>query len=262
MITLNIMFLGLIQGITEFLPVSSSGHLALFQQFIDTRQDNVFLDVILHVATLGAVLVFFSKDILALCRGLLADLKARKKSGHTGLFLAIVAGSIPTAIIGLGFKDHLESLFERPVIVGAMLVVTGIFTGLTYFRSGGNRPVYLWAALLIGIAQGLAITPGISRSGATIAVALFLGVKRESAGSFSFLLAIPAITGALLLKIGEIQPGSVTWAPIMAGAVVSFLAGLASLWLLIRFVNKGKLYYFSIYCFILGIASISFFALR
>ena len=206
--------LGVVQGLTEFLPVSSSGHLVLFQHLFGLVEPELLFDISVHLGTLLAVLVVFYRDILQILEALvqLPGL-VRSAGGWGALFTAhpeirlvamIVAGCIPTALLGILFAKVAEQLFGTLWLVGAALLVTGTFLWFTQRQNAVGRPIgqmRIKDALIIGLIQGLAIIPGISRSGATISAALYLGVDRELAGRFSFLLAIPAILGALVLGL-------------------------------------------------------------
>ncbi len=195
--------LGIIQGLTEFLPVSSSGHLVIFEHLLGFKEPEILLNVSLHLGTLLAVCIYFRSDLQKMIQELWAWVAPGSKPGpglgpHALLALMVVVGSVPTAFIGLIFKDPLEDLFGSVTTVGIMLLVTGVIVGVTKFISrdhGKWDRVGIWMALAIGTVQGLAIIPGISRSGSTIVCALLLGLKRETAGRFSFLLSIPASLG-------------------------------------------------------------------
>ncbi len=184
--------LGLVQGLTEFLPVSSSGHLVLAQAILGIRSEGILMEVLLHVATALVVLGFYREKAIDLLRPRFDDERNRYR-------LAIIVGLLPTAFVGLFLKDRIEELFERPGPTLAALAFTGIFLLLTRLAPPRERRITLGIALIIGLAQAVAIMPGISRSGATIACALFLGVRRREGAEFSFLLSVPAILGAALL---------------------------------------------------------------
>ena len=206
--------LGIVQGLTEFLPVSSSGHLVLFQRLFGLHEPELLFDICVHVGTLAAVLIVFRKDIgdmlgtlirlpaLSRNAGGFAALMAQNKESR--LMVLIIAGSIPTALIGVVFAKMAAELFGTIWLVGLALLITGTFLWFTRNSGATGRPIKQMRsvdALMIGVVQGLAIIPGISRSGATISAALYLGLDRELAGRFSFLLAIPAILGALVLGL-------------------------------------------------------------
>ncbi len=257
--SLQAAILGLVQGLTEFLPVSSSGHLVLLQKLMGFCEPELLFDVSVHVGTLFAVIVVFRADLYAMLRGLWAtDQEARQ---GRRLLLLVIAGSIPTGIIGLTFKDTFESLFCSSTTVGVALLITGLILMATRFAPLATRGLAKtgWGrAVLIGVAQGLAITPGISRSGATIAAGLLLGLERELAARFSFVLSIPAILGALALQIKDMEaPTQTTWAPLIVGAVVAAITGYIALKLLLKLVKGGRLHWFAYYCWALGIAALA-----
>jgi len=245
--------LGIIQGLTEFLPVSSSGHLVLFQNMLGFKEPELLLDCSLHLGTLLAVLIYFRTDL----KNMVMEIwKGDLKNQHASLALWIVVGSVPTAVIGLVFKAPLERLFESVTIVGAMLIATGIIVALTRMIPEGygtRTRVGLLAALAVGTAQGLAIIPGISRSGATIVCALLFGLNRDLAGRFSFLLSIPAIIGALAIQINLHALERVGLVPLGFGFFSSAIVGLLALKLLMGIVRKGHLYYFAPYCWAIGL---------
>jgi undecaprenyl-diphosphatase len=264
--TLEAIILGTIQGLTEFLPVSSSGHLVLFQNLFGMHEPELLFDICLHVGTLTAVLIVFYREIFQILTALV-QLPSRLRSaggirnllaGDASIRMAllIAVGSIPTAVIGLLFKEITDQLFGSLTIVGCMLLVTGTLLWLTRKIRSKGRPIErtrLKDALLVGLVQGLAILPGISRSGSTIATALFLGVDRKVAGRYSFLLSIPAIVGALLLGLDTPElHTTIPLTTIVAGSVVSALVGWLALVILLRVVDRGQLHRFAPYCWIVG----------
>lgn len=263
---LTAVLLGIIQGATEFLPISSSGHLALVQQWLDLDAAGptmLLFDVFVHVGTLIAVgIVFFDTFGRFLNR-----LKRESTSSWSGRRVAwrmvwlAVAASIPTAIIGLAFQDDLEAAFGRPALIASCLGVTGVMLAILGWRRRGRRgwrDFALWEALVIGIVQGLAILPGISRSGATICTACYCGWRRRWAAQFSFLIAVPAILGGTLLKLKDTLElpaeglRAVPWGPIVIGAIVSTIVGVAALRLLLKAVDRAKLHYFAVYCWLIA----------
>ena len=266
---LDSIILGFIQGLTEFLPISSSGHLVIFQNLLGFSEPQLLLDVTLHLGTLLAVVVYFRNElweILVDLIGLLVQgpkLQAlRNESSGVRLMLWIIIACIPTALVGVFFKDPLESMFGSVSTVGIMLLITGAIIGSTYFIPAfytSRRDVGLITALLIGTAQGLAIIPGISRSGATIACGLFCGLDRELAGRFSFLISIPAIVGALLLQLHDQSITSVPFVILIAGFITSSIIGFLCLKILMAVVKRGRLAYFAPYCFFAGMLVLLFF---
>lgn len=244
--------LGIIQGLTEFLPVSSSGHLVIFQNMLGLREPELLLDCSLHFGTLLAVCLYFRSDLKRMVGELL---KRDFEKTHARLALWVVTGSIPTALIGLVFKAPLERLFASISMVGKMLILTGFIVGLTRLipkQYTSRKWVGFFSALAVGAAQGLAIIPGISRSGATIVCALLLGIDRELAGRFSFLLSIPAIIGALVIQLNISELERTGLVPLLLGFGTSALVGILALKVLMGIVRKGHLYYFAPYCWVLG----------
>jgi len=254
-------FLGVIQGITEWLPVSSSGHLVLAQHYLGVTE-SIELDAFLHVATVLVVVAYFRNEVTAILKEINKAAKKAvagkkpEKTKNLALAYLILVACIPTGLIGLGFKDFLEDLYTNAAAVSLALIVTGVFL-LASKRE--KKPIQLdWgAALIIGLAQGLAIVPGISRSGATIAAALFLGVRRKEAAKFSFLILLPAAFGGLLLEGGAIAAGVAT-SPIqfMAGFTASLLVGYASLNYLMKIIKQGRFHIFAYYVIPLGIITL------
>lgn len=238
------LILGVIQGLTEFLPVSSSGHLVIFQSLFGLKEQQLTFDIFLHFATLLSVLVYFRNDIIALFG------KERRMLPY------IVMASIPTFVIAMLFKSAIEGFFESVPFVGGALVITGmwlIWANSFAVRQGAN-PIGMGNSILIGIAQGIAILPGISRSGSTIATGLLSGLKKEDAFRFSFLLSIPAILGATLLKFSNIsyKLAGVNAGAYLIGGAAAAVTGFMAIGVLSRAVMKNKLYFFGIYCFIAG----------
>lgn len=262
--------LGIVQGLTEFLPVSSSGHLVLFQHLFGLAEPELLFDICVHVGTLAAVLAAFYKDILNLLATLVRLPGLLRASGGVGalfvhhpefrLVVMIVLGCIPTAALGVLFAKMAEQLFGTVWLVGVALLITGTFLWFTRQLKPSGRPIRqmrLKDALLIGLIQGLAIIPGISRSGATISAALYLGVDRELAGRFSFLLAIPAILGALVLGLeSEAFQTSIPIGTLLIGSLVAAAVGYGALVVLLKIVKKGQLHRFSPYCWLVGIMAI------
>ena len=247
---LKAIILGIIQGITEWLPVSSSGHLVIAQQLIDLEEDNVFFDVMLHFATLLVVLVVFREDI----KNIIIAFFKKEPSYHKKLGWLIIIGSIPTAIIGILLKDYFEEMFESLFWVGCMLLITGsLLWSAESKKFEQKKDMKKIDSIFIGIAQGFAIAPGISRSGSTISMARFRGIDRELAAKFSFLLFIPAMIGATIGKMFEVETSEIDALPIIVGMIVAMIVGYFSILLLLKIVRKKKLRYFSFYCWIVGI---------
>jgi undecaprenyl-diphosphatase len=255
---LSAAILGLLQGLTEFLPVSSSGHLVLFQQFLTVSGDEVLFDLVLHLGTLLPVLFFYRKEVGTLITDpVVGEGPFMQRPGVRMLGLLILA-TIPTAIIGVALEDYFEALFSRPAALAITFTITGVLLFSTrYFGEGGHGIAKMkpWQAIVLGIAQGAAITPGISRSGTTIAVALFLGLKREDAARFSFLMSVPAILGAVVLKLKDASAGSLDPMSMTVGFLVALISGYFALVLLVGLVKRGGLPYFAFYCWLAAIAA-------
>ena len=261
--TLSAVALGVLQGLTEFLPVSSSGHLVIGQHLLGWQEPNLFFDVCLHVGTFLAVALVFRQDILLLVRGGLGWIRHPLHRGPQTdnearrIFELVLCGTVPTVIIGFAFKDLFERLFASVTAVGVSLLITGTLLWLTRKTSSswGSGPwdIRFRDAALVGLAQGLAITPGISRSGTTIAVALFLGFHREWAGRFSFLLFVPAVLGAITLEVLHFRVIQDHWGPVLWGTGVAAVTGYVALRFLLAVVRRGRFYVFAPYCWALGI---------
>ncbi len=259
-------FLGIIQGLTEFLPISSSGHLVVFQHLIGLRNPKLLMDIALHTGTLLAVLIFFwadialmiteSTDLLIKAFRERGHIKEIKISPHVALTFWILVSTIPTALLGVFFNSLFQEMFASAYLVGFMLIFTGIILGASRLIPGyfpKKKEVGLISAIAVGLAQGAAIIPGISRSGATIVCGLFCGLNRDMAGRFSFLLAIPAIIGASVLKFDMAEIAEIGFIPFLTGILVSFFVGLIALKITMDMLRKGNLYYFSPYCLLAGL---------
>jgi undecaprenyl-diphosphatase len=245
-------FLGVIQGITEFLPISSSGHLVLFSHWLGRMENKVLFDVMLHVGTLFSIVIIFRKELLKLSGGIIRSETLQIRKG-----LYILTATVPTAIIGLVGQDFFENLFLEPSYVAGAMLFTGtlLFTTLFFSHESNPRSMNLAITFLIGIMQGIAIVPGISRAGTTIATALLLGTSRKEAGEFSFIISIPVITGAAILKVREYLAGGsheVFNLELFAGMIAAFLAGIMALKILLSFVQSGHLHHFAWYLWLVG----------
>ncbi|MDE7456215.1 MAG: undecaprenyl-diphosphate phosphatase [Prevotella sp.] len=253
--------LGIIQGLTEYLPVSSSGHLAIGQALFGMSDggDNLMFTVAVHVATVLSTVVVLWSEIDWLVRGLFkCELNAETKYA-----LNIVVSMIPVGIVGLFFKEQVEEIFGSGLlVVGCCLLVTAALLTFSYYAKPRQKEHISWKdALVIGLAQAVAVLPGVSRSGSTIATGLLLGNKKEKLAQFSFLMVIPPILGEALLDVlkmvkGEDVMGGIDALPLAIGFVAAFVSGcLACKWML-NIVKRGKLLYFGIYCAIVGIITI------
>ncbi len=253
--------LGIIQGLTEYLPVSSSGHLAIGQALFGMNDgaDNLMFTVAVHVATVLSTIVVLWSEIDWIVRGLFRC----EMNAETKYALNILVSMIPVGIVGLFFKDEVEAVFGSGLlVVGCCLLITATLLTFSYYAKPRQKTHISWKdALIIGIAQAIAVLPGVSRSGSTIATGLILGNKKESLAQFSFLMVIPPILGEALLDVmkivkGEDVMGSIGTLPLLVGFVAAFLSGcLACKWM-ISIVKRGKLIYFGIYCAIVGVITI------
>lgn len=247
MSTLEATVLGIIQGLTEFLPISSSGHLVLFQKLLNVQKANLTFDIMVHFGTLLAVIVYFWSDILAII-----------KKPFNKLPIYLLIATIPTGVIGLTFSDFFDKLFQTGQTLGIEFICTGLILWFAEsMRSGskGLREITVTDALLIGTCQGLAILPAISRSGLTIAGSLFRGLNRKFAAKFSFLLSIPAILGATIVEGKDFFSANFDpqWLlPITVGTVAAALAGYLAIKFMIHILEKSSLKIFSYYVFVLG----------
>lgn len=257
---IDAIILGIIQGLTEFLPVSSSGHLELGSALLGTAsEENLLFTVIVHAATALSTIIVFRNDILQIIK----DLFRFEWNDSTRFVVYIILSMIPIMIVGLGFKDQVESLFGGNImLVGINLMVTGLLLSFTFFYKPKEGELNGWKAFVIGIAQSIAVLPGISRSGSTIATALLLGVNRETAARFSFLMVLVPILGVSALDFKDYLEtpaiaGGISSTALIAGFVAAFLSGLLACTWMINLVKRGKLIYFAIYCFIVGLVAIS-----
>lgn len=253
MTNLDAVILGLVQGLTEFLPVSSSAHLVIGQHLLNFEGSNLAFDIVLHLGTLLAVLVYFRNDILKI----LASFGRKGDAPWRRVGLLVLLGTVPTGLIGVLFKDPLENLFGSVRIVAVMLAVTGLLLFLADRVSKTDRPLFgigILDALLVGVVQGLAIIPGISRSGSTIAAGLFLKVKADAAARFSFLLSIPAILGAVVLEgkgiLGHALNGS--GLTFLTGFCAAAISGWLAIKILIEALQRKKLTLFAVYCWVVA----------
>ena len=243
--------LGIIQGLTEFLPISSSGHLVLGQELLGISVPGNAFEVVVHLGTLSSVLIVFWPDIW----GLLKSIQTKNTQKY---ILAIAIGTLPAVIIGLLFKDVISEAFENIRVVSVTLLITGIILLTTKFIKKRQKEVSIGNGLLIVITQALAIIPGISRSGITISTGMHLGVAPEKAAKFSFLLAVPAIAGAGLLTGLDLMDSTeptLPWVILTVGFISSFLIGWISLKWLLGLIKTGKFHWFGIYCLIVGLIS-------
>lgn len=259
---LQALVLGLLQGLTEYLPVSSSGHLTIGSYLFGLNgEDNLAFTVVVHVATVLSTLVVLWKEIDWILKGLFKF----RMNDETKYFINILISMIPVGIVGVFFKDQVEEVFGSGLlIVGCMLLVTAALLVFSYYARPRQRenisPLH---AFIIGLAQAVAVLPGLSRSGSTIATGLLLGNKKEKLAQFSFLMVIPPILGEALLDVvkglkGEEAFGGIDALPLIVGFVAAFVSGCVACKWMINIVKKGKLVWFGVYCAIAGVATIVF----
>ncbi len=245
--------LGIIQGLTEFLPVSSSGHLVLAEHFLNAKLPGVTFELALHLGTLFSVIIYFRRRIFGLIKGLfVAEMRAERE-----MIFYLVIGTIPAGVAGVLLKDFFERAFSAPEMTSVMLMITGAILLLTALVRVGDRKIDGVRAIIIGIGQAIAILPGISRSGSTISAGLFAGVNPVKAAEFSFLLSIPAIAGAIVFKAKDfLRGGTFLFGEFAVGTICSFIFGLLAVYLLLDIVRKGKFKYFGIYCLAIGLVGL------
>jgi undecaprenyl-diphosphatase len=264
---LQSIILSVIQGLTEFLPISSSGHLALADKLFGPHTADLRFFAIAHLGTMFATIWVFWDEIIKLFKSLgtiPAAVKEKKLNGDLKMVLYIIIASVPTGIMGIFLKDKFESLTSNVIIIGICLVVTGIILLVTRFVKTGERDQNNFGflrALILGTAQGIAILPGVSRSGTTIAASLYMGADRKFAGRLSFLISLPAIFAVNLMEWFDPNAacpadGIVPKLPYIIGFVVSFGVGLLALKILLKLVENGKFWVFAFYCFALGVTAI------
>ncbi len=251
------LLLGILQGLTEFLPVSSSGHIEIGSTLLGVKTtNNLLFTVVVHVATVLSTIVVFRKDILLL----LKDLFAFEWNESTIYVSKLVLSAFPVLVLGLFFKDEIEQLFTgNLVMVGSMLLVTALILGLTHFVKKNDGKITFFKAIIIGFAQAMAVIPGISRSGATIATGILLQTKKDEIARFSFLMVLIPILGAAFLDIisGEVTSNtSIGLLPLSIGFIAAFISGLLACSWMIKIVKRGNLIYFAIYCLVIGLIAI------
>lgn len=258
--------LGIIQGLTEFLPISSSGHLVLGKQILGVEvESGITFEVVVHFGTLCSILIYYRKMLVDLIVSGLQFLKApveKKNDPNVKMIGFILISMIPAMAIGFTLEEQIESIFSSPLLVSVMLIVTGLILFSTRFVGETIKDVSVVRSFLIGIAQSFAMIPGISRSGSTISAALWLGVKREEAANFSFLMLIPVIAGAMLLKVSELLEAGLSEAAfinLVVGFFAAFISGYFALKYLILILKKKGFHYFSYYCWLVGAVGLTYY---
>lgn len=262
---INSIILGLVQGFSEFLPISSSGHLVLAQHILEFRDENAAFEIMVHFGTLVSVLIYFRDDIISLLKGgyknllpfikfaflgLKKDVDTKKLEAPYYLWFVIVS-MIPAGYVGVVYKDKIESLFTNVTVVLSCLMFTGILMVVSKFAKETDKRFGVFSAFFIGVAQAVAILPGVSRSGSTIVAGMFMGFKREFIAKFSFLMSLPVIGGAFILKLDDlfaVQLEISQWINYGVGALASAISGYFAIKIVMDFVKKGKFEYFGYYC--------------
>lgn len=267
---LQAILLGLLQGITEFLPVSSSGHLVLARAFLGSDiAPGITFEIVVHFGSFCSITVYYREKLYAIISDIFKSFsptgireKRYKTDENTLLSYFILLSMIPAMVAGFTLKDPIENLFLNPFFVSMMLIVTGALLFSTRFVGKPEKEVTALKGFIMGIAQSLAIIPGISRAGSTISVGLFSGINRQSVANFSFLMVLPVLAGAMLLEILEIMENGIESAAafsLIAGFLTSFISGYFALKYLIILLKKEKFHYFAYYCWGLGIFGIVYF---
>jgi len=255
---------GIVQGLSEFLPVSSSGHIALLQHALGMRQvgaqSEITFELVLHLGTFLSVMIYFRRRLT----GLLLSLWQKERKEDRRMILWLVLATMPATVAFLSARDIFEGAYDNPVLVGGCLLATGMILLLPKLLPREPREFGLRQAVWMGVAQSLAILPGISRSGATITAGLLAGGKASKAAEFSFLMFLPAIGGGTLLKLRELRDviqGEAAMAYFL-GFVAAFLSGLFAVYLVLKTIQRGKFEYFGYYCLVVGVVAIIYFGSR
>lgn len=263
---LQALIMGIFQGLTEYLPVSSSGHLAIAGELLGVEDPEKVMTftVAVHVATVLSTIVILWKEIVWIFKGLFRPLSdnGSKMNDEQKYCLNIIVSMIPIGIVGLFFKDYVEQAFSGLVLVGCCLLVTSLLLGFSYFAKPRTREhITVKDAIIIGVAQAIAVLPGLSRSGSTIGTGLIIGNKKESLAQFSFLMAIPPILGMALLDLKDMIKMGMSEAmadisplALAVGFVAAFVTGCLACKLMINLVKKGKMIWFAVYCAVAGVA--------
>jgi undecaprenyl-diphosphatase len=260
--------LGILQGLTEFLPISSSGHLVLGENILKVKLGDISFEVFLHFGTLLSVVIVFRKTIWGMIKAVMEKAGVSFLKGdqaglteNWNLFWLIMLGSVPAGVLGILFKGWVEKSFSSTHFVSIMLLITGFVLFLTKFVKKAEGKIKFSDAFLIGIAQAIAMLPGISRSGLTISTGIFRKTQREKAAEFSFLLSLPAVFGATVLKLKDVlnqsHPSFNLWFYLI-GTVCAFLFGCVAIKFLLNVIKKGKFEFFGYYCFLIGFLSLIF----
>ncbi|MDI6401523.1 undecaprenyl-diphosphate phosphatase [Balneolaceae bacterium ANBcel3] len=269
---LEALLLGILQGITEFLPVSSSGHLVLAQSLLASElAPGITFEIVVHFGSFSSIALYYRKKIMAILIDLIKSFspegirsKRYTTDPHTRLSWIILLSVIPAGVVGFTMKEQIESLFMNPVLVSGMLLVTGALLFSTRFVGKTEKDVNVRRGFIIGIAQACAIIPGISRSGSTITTGLLCGVSREHVANFSFLMVLPVLAGAMLVEMLELRETgmeNLALASLVVGYFASFISGFYALKYLIILLKRDKIYYFAYYCWPVGVAGLIYFSM-
>lgn len=255
---IDALILGILQGLAEFLPISSSGHLEIGKVLLGVEsKENMLFTVVVHGATVLSTIVVFRNELLQIFKGLF-EFKWNSSLEYT---IKIVISMLPILVVGMFFKEEVESLFDGDLFfVGAMLIVTALLLGFTYWSKEKDKSISYLSAFIIGISQAIAVLPGLSRSGSTIATGLLLKNNKEEVAKFSFLMVLVPIIGANLMDLfsGEITSNqNISAFPLIIGFISAFIVGLLACKWMIALVKRGKLIYFGIYCLVVGIIAIA-----
>ena len=252
----KIVILALVQGITEFLPISSSGHLSILKTFLDINNDGALIEVVLHAGTLMSILLFYRKRLSKIFKKIL-----NKDEESLRFFSCVIVAIIPIGIIGFIFGDSIEYLFNNTKLVCLFLIITGIFLIFSNFWRSKISSFNTRKSFLIGLAQMFAILPGMSRSGLTIGMGNIIGIDAKKSAEFSFIIAIPVLTGVIVKYFLNLEWDSISISInyLFLGLIISFITGLLSLRWLISLLEKGKFWYFGLYCIFIGLISLLFF---
>ena len=256
---LDAVILGIIQGLTEFLPISSSGHLVIGEALLGLSTPGISLEIWLHFGTLLAVVIYFHRRLIGLVTAVCGGGDPQTRRADRNITGAIIVATIPAIIIGLLFKSAIEDIFDSPRFAGAMLIVTGLFLLATILAKKFGQKINLPRGLAIGLAQAVAIIPGISRSGSTIACAMFIGIEPAAAAEFSFLMAVPIIALAFgydLVFSGAALFASDSLMAYLAGTAIAFVVGLLAIHYLLKVIRTGRFYLFGFYCLVAGVVSL------
>jgi len=260
-IWLKLVLLGIVQGFTEFLPISSDGHLALARGVLGLREAGLAVDVLLHVGTLAALVVVYHRDLVRLLGSLGRFVQRTASAEEKNELLCLLLGMIPVGIAGILFKDRIEAMSNRPQLAAGFLFVTAAFLFASHRARFAQGEVTPRRAVAVGLMQTLALLPGVSRSGTTISTGMLTGISPQRAARFSFLMAIPLLAAAAVLEVPELRegPNLVPAGPLVAGVLASFLSGYVAIRWLLRLLAKGRFMWFGAYCVVMGTLGLFYF---